>query len=76
MHSRFLDYLEQEDDPIDLLFNSMAATVKQDLPSSERYQVAHKLMGQLNEYIVSTGKKLLQTPFLTLGPRLFLLQIL
>ena len=57
MHSRFLDYLEQEDDPIDLLFNSMAARVKQDLPSSERYQVAHKLMGQLNEYIVSFNRQ-------------------
>ena len=57
MHSCFLDYLEQEDDPIDLLFNSMAARVKQDLPSSERYQVAHKLMGQLNEYIVSFNRQ-------------------
>ena len=57
MHSRFLDYLEQEDDPIDLLFNSMAARVKQDLPSDEHYQVAHKLMGQLNEYIVSFNRQ-------------------
>ena len=57
MHSRFLDYLEQEDDPIDLLFTSMAARVKQDLPSSEHYQVAHKLMGQLNEYIVSFNRQ-------------------
>ena len=57
MHSHFLDYLEQEDDPIDLLFNSMAARVKQDLPSGERYQVAHKLMGQLNEYIVSFNRQ-------------------
>ena len=57
MHSHFLDYLEQEDDPIDLLFNSMAARVKQDLPSSELYQVAHKLMGQLNEYIVSFNRQ-------------------
>ena len=57
MHSRFLDYLEQEDDPIDLLFNSMAARVKQDLPSGEHYQVAHKLMGQLNEYIVSFNRQ-------------------
>ena len=57
MHSRFLDYLEQEDDPIDLLFNSMAGRVKQDLPSGERYQVAHKLMGKLNEYIVSFNRQ-------------------
>ena len=57
MHSRFLDYLEQEDDPIDLLCNSMAARVKQDLPSGECYQVAHKLMGQLNEYIVSFNRQ-------------------
>ena len=57
IHSCFLDYLEQEDDPIDLLFNSMAARVKQDLTSGEHYQVAHKLMGQLNEYIVSFNRQ-------------------
>ena len=53
LHSRFLEYLEQEDDPVDLLFSSMSGRIKQELPSAERYQVAYKLMGNLNDYICS-----------------------
>ena len=53
IHSRFLEYLEQEDDPVDLQFNSMAARVKQELPTAEQFDVAYKLMGTLNEYIIN-----------------------
>ena len=41
MHSRFLDYLEQEDDPIDLLFNSMAARVKQIYPCNTKMKESY-----------------------------------
>ena len=45
IHGHYLEYLEQEDDPVDLQFNSMAARVKQELPTAERFDVAYKLMG-------------------------------
>ena len=70
LHSRFLEYLEQEDDPVDLQFNSMAARVKQELPTAERFDVAYKLMGTLNEYIINYKRQqVVAKTFLNPGPQ-------
>ena len=70
LHSRFLEYLEQEDDPVDLHFNSMAARVKQELPTVERFDVAYKLMGTLNEYIINYKRQqVVAKTFLNPGPQ-------
>ena len=70
IHSRFLEYLEQEDDPVDLQFNSMAARVKQELPTAERFDVAYKLMGTLNEYIINYKRQqVVAKTFLNPGPQ-------
>ena len=71
LHSLFLEYLEQEDDPVDLQFNSMAARVKQELPTAERFDVAYKLMGTLNEYIINYKRQqVVAKTFLNPGPQL------
>ena len=70
IHSRFLEYLEQEDDPVDLQFNSMAARVKQELPTAERFDVAYKLMGTLNEFIINYKRQqVVAKTFLNPGPQ-------
>ena len=70
IHSRFLKFLEQEDDPVDLQFNSMAARVKQELPTAERFDVAYKLMGTLNEYIINYKRQqVVAKTFLNPGPQ-------
>ena len=70
LHSRFLEYLEQEDDPVDLQFNSMAARVKQELPTAEWFDVAYKLMGTLNEYIINyKQQQVVAKTFLNPGPQ-------
>ena len=70
LHSHFLEYLEQEDDPVDLQFNSMAARVKQELPTAERFDVAYKLMGNLNEYIINYKRQqVVAKTFLNPGPQ-------
>ena len=71
LHSHFLEYLEQEDDPVDLQFNSMAARVKQELPTAERFDVAYKLMGTLNEYIINyKWQQVVAKTFLNPGPQM------
>ena len=62
--------MEQEDDPVDLQFNSMAARVKQELPTAEQFDVAYKLMGTLNEYIVNYKRQqVVAKTFLNPGPQ-------
>ena len=70
LHSRFLEYLEQEDDPVDLQFNSMAARIKQELPTAEQFDVPYKLMGTLNEYIIHYKRqKVVANTVLNAGPQ-------
>ena len=70
LHSCFLEYLEQEDDPVDLQFNSMATRVKQELPTAERFNVAYKLIGTLNEYIINyKWQQVVAKTFLNPGPQ-------
>ena len=48
----------------------MAARVKQELPTAERFDVAYKLMGNLNEYIINYKRQqVVAKTFLNPGPQ-------
>ena len=48
----------------------MVARVKQELPTAERFDVAYKLMGTLNEYIINyKWQQVVAKTFLNPGPQ-------